>query len=114
MTDVTVQIVEGKKVKTRSIAFVGNQTVNSGDLRGAMKQKTGGFLRSGAFKKKQFEEDRERIVSWYRDRGYLDAAITEVGQTLDDDRENLDLVIHVTEGEPLSRGRHQLVREQGL
>jgi outer membrane protein insertion porin family len=98
LTDVTVQIVEGRKVKTRSIAFVGNQTVSADNLRGAMKQKTGGFLRSGAFKKKQFEEDRERIVSWYRDRGYLDAAITEVEQTLADDRENLDLIIHVTEG----------------
>jgi outer membrane protein insertion porin family len=98
LADVVVQIVEGKKVKTRSISFSGIAVASADDLRGAMKQKTGGFLRSGAFKKKQFEEDRERILGWYRDRGFLDVAIPDVEQKLADDREHMDLIIHVAEG----------------
>ena len=42
-----------------------------------MKQGTTGFLKSGTFKKQQFEEDRERIITYCRNQGYLDAAITD-------------------------------------
>ena len=64
-----------------------------------MKQGTTGFLRSGTFKKQQFEEDRERIVTYCRNQGYLDAAVTDVELNFREDREELDLVIHVAEGE---------------
>jgi outer membrane protein insertion porin family len=104
LADVVVSIDEGRKVKTKSIAFVGNSFAKTDDLRGAMKQKTSGFLRSGAFKKKQLEEDRERIVAWYRDRGFLDAAVTGVEENLADDRESMHLVVKVSEGERYTVG----------
>lgn len=98
LADVVVTIGEGKKVNTRSIAFQGLSFAREDDLRGAMKQKTSGFLRSGAFKKKQLDEDRERIIAWYRDRGFLDATIEDVEERLDDDREGMHLVVRVQEG----------------
>ena len=99
MEDMVISITEGRKVKVQTISFVGNQNLSSGHLRGAMKQGTKGFLRSGTFKKQQFEEDRERIVTYCRNEGFLDAAVTDVEMNFREDREKLDLVLHVSEGE---------------
>ena len=99
MEDMVISVVEGKKVKVQTISFVGNSQLAEGDLRGAMEQGTKGFLRSGTFKKQQFEEDRERIVSYCRNEGYLDAAVTDVELNFREDKEKLDLVLHLTEGE---------------
>ncbi len=82
MEDLVVTIVEGKKVKVKSISFKGNQTLSAGGLRDAMEQGTTGFLRSGTFKKTQFEEDRERIITYCRNQGFLDAAIVDVDLNL--------------------------------
>lgn len=116
MQDLVVGIREGRKVKVKSIAFVGNENLDSGGLRGAMKQGTTGFLKGGTFKKQQFEEDADRILAWCRNQGYLDARITETElnfrmvqeettgpdggrQTvMTENREELDIVIHLEEG----------------
>jgi outer membrane protein insertion porin family len=98
MEDLVISIIEGKKVKVQTISFVGNAQLDEGDLRGSMEQGTKGFLRSGTFKKQQFEEDRERIVTYCRNEGYLDAAVTDVEMNFREDREKLDLVIHLNEG----------------
>lgn len=104
LQDLVVTIREGKKVKAETIRFEGNERISADALRGVMKQKTGGFLRSGAFKPKQFEGDRENIVNLYRDRGFLDAAILDVRQDLRADRERMDILIRVSEGEQYTVG----------
>ena len=82
MEDLVVTITEGKKVKVKSISFKGNKTLSAGGLRDAMEQGTTGFLRSGTFKKTQFEEDRERIITYCRNQGFLDAAVVDVDLNL--------------------------------
>lgn len=99
MEDLVVSVSEGKKVKVESISFVGNNRLSGGDLRGAMKQGTSGFLRSGSFKKKQFEEDQERLITYCRNQGFLDAAVTDTQLNFREDREHLDIVIELKEGE---------------
>jgi outer membrane protein insertion porin family len=99
MEDIVINVVEGKKVKVQTITFEGNVNLDTGDLRGAMKQGTKGFLKSGTFKKQQFEEDRERIVTYCRNEGYLDAAVEDVALNFSEDREKLDIVIRIAEGE---------------
>ncbi len=99
MQDLVVSVKEGREVKVETITFTGNRQLKSGDLRGAMKQGTSGFLKSGAFKKKQFEEDQERIVTYCRNQGYLDAAITDTQLNFREGRERLDIVVEVKEGE---------------
>jgi outer membrane protein insertion porin family len=69
-----------------------------------MKQKTSGFLRGGTFKKAQFEGDRENIVNYCRDKGYRDAAVTDVALNFGADRERVDVVVHVSEGPRYSVG----------
>ena len=104
MQDLVVTVVEGKKVKVVSISLVGNQNITSGELRGAIKQGTTGFLKSGTFKKQQFEEDKERIVAYYRNQGFLDADVVDVQLNFQEGREKLDIVISVYEGEQYKVG----------
>ena len=99
LEDLVVTVDEGKKVKVETIAFAGNERLPEDDLRGAMKQNTGGFLRSGTFKKAQFELDKERIVAYCRDKGFLDAEVTDIELNFRPDREKLDIVIHLQEGQ---------------
>jgi len=99
MQDLVVTITEGKKVKVKTIRFEGNVELGEGDLRGAMEQGTKGFLRSGTFKKGQFEADSERIETYCRDEGYLDALVTDTELNFREDNEELDIVVHISEGE---------------
>ena len=99
MEDIVITVIEGSKVKVQSISFEGNENLSDGTLRKAMKQGTRGFLRSGTFKKAQFEEDKELIVTAARNEGYLDATVTDVKLNFrEDDPEKLDIVITVSEG----------------
>ena len=105
MQDLVISIDEGEKVRVKSIRFVGNENVSSGGLRGAMKQGTTGFLKSGTFKKQQFEEDRDRLVTHLRDNGFLDGTIDAMEIEPRPQRpEHLDLVIYLTEGRQYSVG----------
>jgi outer membrane protein insertion porin family len=99
MQDLVVTLVEGRQVKVESISFTGLVNLKEDDLRGAMKQGTTGFLRSGSFKKKQFEEDQERLVTWCRNQGYLDATVAGTQLNFREDRERLDIVVELSEGE---------------
>jgi outer membrane protein insertion porin family len=98
MEDLVVSIVEGKKVKVQTITFEGNDILDEGGLKDAMKQGTRGFLRSGTFKKQQFEEDRERIITHCRNEGFLDASIADVKLNFREDPEKMDIVIRIEEG----------------
>ncbi|MFT5232411.1 MAG: outer membrane protein insertion porin family [Candidatus Krumholzibacteriia bacterium] len=100
MEDLIITIDEGRKVKVQSISFEGNESLSDGLLRDAMEQGTKGFLRSGTFKKSQFEEDKDRIVTEARNQGYLDAAVTDVKLNFREEAPSkLDIVITIAEGQ---------------
>jgi outer membrane protein insertion porin family len=99
LQDLVITVTEGEKVKVKTITFVGAEKLKQGDLRDAMEQGTTGFLSRGVFKKAQFEEDRERIVTYCRNHGYLDATVDDVELNFRENQKELDLVIHFTEGE---------------
>ncbi len=99
MEDLVVSIDEGKKVKVKSITFEGNDLLSDGDLRGAMAQGTTGFLKSGTFKKEQFEADKDLIVTYCKDNGFLDATVDRVVlEPREEKPEELDITVYVTEG----------------
>ena len=104
MEDLVVTIVEGKKVKVQTITFIGNEILDEGDLKDPMEQGTRGFLKSGTFKKQQFEEDRERIITYCRNEGFLDANISDIELNFQEDPEKMDIVIHLDEGPQYSIG----------
>ena len=107
--EVRFHLDEGPKVFVDDISFVGNEVMSDRQLRGKMKETKERWWLSwisgrGTYKEAEFEQDADRIISFYRDEGYIDS---QVGQPdldyLDasDDGKNrgLRLRIPVEEGE---------------
>ncbi len=94
----TFKIDENQKVRVREIDFFGNEQFSDGKLRGQMKTKPGGFLRSGTLKKDQYEQDKEKVLEFYRQRGYIDAAVVSDSFVVDLDGKRMAVHITVNEG----------------
>ena len=107
-SQLTFTIDEGPQIKIRRVEFEGNTAFEDGTLASAMKQNQAKrwfpIPRFGsAYKQTGYEEDADRIMSFYRDRGYL---AVRVGQpavhTLEDTEDGrtrwVALRIPVTEG----------------
>ena len=69
------KITEGEKVKIKKISIQGNQVFEDKKIKKQMKNKENRWWRSGEFDPEKFEEDKEKIVEFYRKKGYLDAGI---------------------------------------
>lgn len=95
---IVFKIKEKDKVKIRAIEFEGNEAFSDGSLRGEMSAKPKGFLRSGSFKREQYDEDKDKIIEYYRKRGYIDAAITGDSVIVDPDGKGLLLRLYMNEG----------------
>ncbi len=91
LVHVTFHMDEGPKVKIRSIDFVGNKAVSDATLKRQLKDNTerGPFTDfihfptwfmsligdHGTYQEAKFDDDAEKIVAYYRDRGYLRANV---------------------------------------
>ena len=77
---VVFDIKEGPQVKVRTINFNGNQEVSDRALGRQMKgTKAHGWLSwmtgKGKYQEAKFEEDAEKIVEYYRNKGYITARV---------------------------------------
>ncbi len=97
-----VKITEGRKISIRKIIFEGNVKVKDGDLKGAMKdtkeKKWWMFWRTAKFDRKKYEEDKKKIIEYYRKKGFKDATILDDSVYVDEKGENLYVKIILFEG----------------
>jgi len=95
---VVFDINEGAPLKIRSIEFDGNEHFTSGELSNYMTTKTAWwFIRKGSFDEYKFEADLDRIRSYYRSKGFLDAQVTsEFGYS--EDGQEMHITVIVNEG----------------
>jgi outer membrane protein insertion porin family len=93
-----ISVEEGKKVTVRKILITGNEKVTADDLRTGWKTKQDKWWRGATFKPAEFDQDLEKLVDNYRNRGYLDAQV--VGHRLDfiEGTDKVDLHLQVQEG----------------
>ncbi len=96
--DLTFRIDEKSKVKIRHIEFEGNKAFSDGKLRGKMSNKQKSFFRSGSFNKSKYSEDKDKIIEFYKEKGYIDARILSDTLILDEERKNLTIRIKIDEG----------------
>jgi outer membrane protein insertion porin family len=72
-------IDEGPRVTIDHVYFTGNKAISEGDLKGQMEdihEKSWWQIFSHPrFDKKKFADDKERVLKYYRNHGYLDAEI---------------------------------------
>ncbi|MGB2879137.1 MAG: outer membrane protein assembly factor BamA [Candidatus Omnitrophota bacterium] len=102
--DVIFLVNEGQSVKVRAIKFEGNENISKGELEKLMTTKTAWwFIRKGAFDEEKFQADLDRIASYYRSKGYLDARATSKAEYSEDGKD-LFLTVVVSEGKLYSIG----------
>ncbi|GHV69895.1 outer membrane protein assembly factor BamA [Spirochaetia bacterium] len=98
---VTFFIEEGDKLTIGDIRFEGNAIFSARTLRGRLSLKTKGIINDGAFQEAKLIVDRESLVQYYRERGYLDASVVDVvRENRKDDKGNnvMTIIFRVYEG----------------
>ncbi|MEP6916127.1 MAG: BamA/TamA family outer membrane protein, partial [Acidobacteriota bacterium] len=114
LVNVTFHITEGPKVKISRVDFLGNVAIKDGKLEHQMKENRGRRFYSfitgaGTYKAEKFEEDADKVVQYYRDRGYIEARVGQPDlKILEDTRDQktrwVELRIPITEGKQYKIG----------
>lgn len=79
----TFEIVESRKVKIERVEFSGATVFKEKQLRKVLKKTRKHWMFSwltgkGYFKDEEFEDDKERLTQFYREKGYIDFEIRDV------------------------------------
>ena len=91
-------------VKVKSLKFEGMRAVEPGQLLSVLATGASSRLPWGErryFSREGFEADMKRIVAFYRDRGFPDARVSSFDVDLSDDQTSVDIVVRISEGEPV-------------
>ncbi|MHB8835063.1 MAG: outer membrane protein assembly factor BamA [Candidatus Methylomirabilia bacterium] len=95
-------VEEGAKYRLVSITLQGVKSLPLDKVRGEMKTEPWTIFSwlsgSGKLQQEVLQEDRQRIVSYYQDRGYLEVRVGEPEITVDDAARAVRVVLSVTEG----------------
>jgi outer membrane protein insertion porin family len=107
--NLTFHITEGPKVRIRHVDFQGNTALKDAELARKMKDNKGpnpwlmGLSKGGTYNEGKFEDDADKVVQFYRERGYVKAQIGQPQlRVLEDEQDGrtrwVELQIPVTEG----------------
>jgi outer membrane protein insertion porin family len=102
LSDLIFVIDEGQKNEVRKIIFQGNHNFTDLELRKEMKVKEKGWFswltKSGRFESNDLDKDLDKILDYYRSKGYLRASCPGISRVPVGDG-SVDLVIAIKEGE---------------
>jgi len=74
---IEVIIDEGEEVAVKKFAILGINSLPPDNVYGLLETKEEGIFNEGLFKKDVFEADKQKILGYYRQEGYLDAQIVD-------------------------------------
>ena len=74
---VTFIIDEGEEIKVNKLTILGAKKMGMQELLAVMETQEKGLFRDGDFKKDVWEQDKSKLLAYYRQFGYLDAQILE-------------------------------------
>ncbi|MFC4991632.1 outer membrane protein assembly factor BamA [Rubritalea tangerina] len=107
-SDLIFTIEEGAQTEVRHIKFRGNNAFKSRVLKAEMETKEKGILsfltKSGRIDVTNLEEDEERVLDYYRNRGYLRVSSTGFRREADT-KGRVNLVMDINEGIKYSVGQ---------
>lgn len=93
------KIKEGNKVQVKKINFLGNEHFSDGKLRKQMKEiKEDRWWRGADFDQEKFDEDKLKVLEFYRNEGFRDAEVVRDSIYYDDEKKDLFIDITVNEG----------------
>ena len=76
--EITYTVNEGRSTVIAHINFSGNKVISSKTLKKKLKLKEVGILNKGAFQESMLEADKQAILSYYANEGYIDVSIVDV------------------------------------
>jgi len=93
--EISFQIEEGRNTVISEIHMMGNTIVSERSLKNKISLKEIGFLKDGAYQSSALEQDKKTILTYYNERGYIDANILDVKiETVqNDEKQRNDLII---------------------
>jgi outer membrane protein insertion porin family len=92
-------INEGRRMTIDKIVIVGNGGLTAREIKGAMAtQERQYFILRGTIQRQKLDEDVERILLLYNDRGYIQARVESHEVTVDRERARVTLTFTLVEG----------------
>src|SRR5439155_2854067 len=122
-------ITEGPKVKIGKVDFLGNTAISDGTLARKLKDNKGPnlfsfMLGSGTYKEDKWGDDAEKVIEYYRQKGYVQARVGQpelrvLEDSTDGKTRYIELQIPVTEGRRYRVGEftfagNKVVKSEGL
>ena len=102
--NVSFNVTEGEPAKIHEIRILGNKVFSESTLLGLLEQTSSGWLtwytKTDRYSRAKLNADLETIGSYYRNRGYLEFAVTSTQVTISPDKQGIDIAITVSEGQP--------------
>ena len=96
-------IEEGESARIGSIRFVGNRAFSEQDLRKEISLGAPNWLswytKADRYSRSKLDADLESLRSFYLDRGYLEFGIRSTEVSISPDKESIDIVISLDEGQ---------------
>ncbi|MDR3312078.1 MAG: outer membrane protein assembly factor BamA [Spirochaetaceae bacterium] len=80
--NVTFVISEGISTRVTTISFQGNTVFPEKTLKRQLETKEGTFIKKSYFQEAQLEQDRQTLLTYYQNQGYIDALILDMQQTV--------------------------------
>ena len=100
--EITFRIDEGRSTVIAHINFSGNKVISSKTLKKKLKLKEVGILNKGAFQESMLEADKQAILTYYANEGYIDVSILDVPLSTEfnekKNRDELTITFVITEG----------------
>ena len=97
---------EGLQMRVKEILFSGNSFASTTTLKRKLSTKEQSIFSSGIFQEGKLQEDRQTILQYYRDNGYIDAEIRDIQREMvkENDKNLLILTFYIEEGEQYTYG----------
>ncbi|MFH1049718.1 MAG: outer membrane protein assembly factor BamA [bacterium] len=104
-TDLNIDVDEGFEYHVNQIYFQGNQAFNNKELEDAFEdthtKKWWQFWRSSKLNLDEYEKDKEKLITFFKKKGYVDAAIIKDTLIYSENNDEVKIKIEVFEGERL-------------
>ena len=101
--NLTFSVTEGDVAKIKEIRLVGHKAFSESALRKLFDLDTGGWLswytKSDRYSRVKLNADIETLRSHYLSRGYLDFRVDSTQVAISPDKQEISIVINITEGE---------------
>ena len=98
LVDLELVIDEGDRVQVKSIVFHGNEAIPVSRLIDQMDTKEDRWWRSADFDEEKYDEDREKILAFYRKNGYREASIQRDSIYVGESAKDLFVELWIEEG----------------